>query len=195
MPNETLRQIDIASQEVRDMLLMDVGENRFAQAVTFVDEDGNLLGAAVVVRPTTVVDTAAYVDGDCVGGIISIANFFTSGGGKAEITGMEITELGGQKPPILFSFYRATPAGGTYTDNAALALDASDVADRTGTPIIVVAGDYSALGGHQSAGLLFPPMTVEGNSSTLFMLMQAKGAYDAVAGSDLVIRINARRVA
>lgn len=180
-----------------DLVVAESTADGYVQTVTLADASGNAYGGTkAVYRPTITVATAAYVAGDGIGGIISLTNFVPVSGGKAEIDGITITELGGQTPALTITFFKATPTGGTYSDNDPLAVDATDVADETGSPVQFVAGDYRTINatGHKKASLTFPPITVECAATTLFMLIQADAAYDAVAGTDFVMRISYRKL-
>lgn len=195
MADTSIRHTDRATGAYVEQLFKDVGSGKHAAAAVLVGSDGLGVGSLRWARPTVTVDTAAYVDLDCIGGIITLADFVAISGGAAEIHSIEITELGAQKPPCSISFYKETPAGGTYTDNAGLVLDATDVASRTGPgPIQIVAGDYKAHGTHQVASLLFTPFAVECAVTSLFMLIQADGPYDAVAATDFKVRIGYKRI-
>ena len=83
-------------------------------------------GKLVQVAVTPVVSAGAYGANDCVGGIITLAGAARSAGLPTILTGFNLFDVGNQKAVLDVLLFNATPAGGTYTDNAAIVLAAAD---------------------------------------------------------------------
>lgn len=96
---------------------------------------------AITRRITPTISTGAYADGDVIGGELSIAVDIGIAGFLNYIT---ILDKDGESAPIDFFFF-ATNLDGTYTDNAAFALDSADE-DKLLFVLTVVAADYVAVG-------------------------------------------------
>lgn len=159
---------------------VDLGDGTFALATSNVQASANGRTA----RPTITVDTAAYASLDCVGGIITMASFLANSGGSAKLNSLTLSEAGAQSPALTISLFRATPVGGTYTDNLALATDASDLEDLVAV-IDVPATAWKAFGGKTMCTIGGLDMIVDCAATSMFMLIQAQSAYDAVATDDL----------
>lgn len=148
------------------------------------DDIHSSLERQVTVTPTIVVDTVAYAIGDVVGGIITLpaANYASDKG--VTLKSLVLKEGGGQAPALYLMFFKATPAGGTYTDNLALAYGAGDEANFVGG-VSILAADWvvtSTRAQVTKAGDLLPAAVT---ATSMFMLIIAKSAYDAVAAGDL----------
>lgn len=144
-----------------------------------------------IIRPTITVDTVAYVNGDDVGGIITLTGALAYNR-PTTLVSVTLAEDGGQSPALSLFFFRATPAGGTYTDNAAIAFAAADLANFL-TVVRVAAADWYVPSGSGKAFVAKTNIQVACDGTTtsdnLFMLIVADGAYDAVAANDLTMAI------
>lgn len=69
----------------------------------------------------TITATPDYSAGDDVGGIISLLTVNSATGRPVLLRSVTLKDNGNQGPPLTLLFFKATPAGGTYTDNAAFA--------------------------------------------------------------------------
>ncbi len=79
-----------------------------------------------VVRPTWTVDTAAYVQNDVVGGLITLADFAREDGGGGTLTSWRFRSILNINVATQLFIFDASPSASTTTDNGALTLDAND---------------------------------------------------------------------
>ena len=161
------------------------------------DALGNLrvVGSAAVggnvQRPTiTVSATPDYAAGDVVGGIITLASVMAATGRQALLRSVALKDATGAGPALSLLFFRATPAGGTYTDNAAIVFGAADDDNLVGVVRVVAADWYTPSGGGKSFVSLGGIDVVMGSvTSDLYLLIVADGAYNAAATTDLTAEI------
>lgn len=79
-----------------------------------------------VVRPTWTVDTAAYAQNDCVGGLITLTDFAREDGGAGTITDWRFRSILNINQATQLFIFDADPTLSTTTDNATFALHVSD---------------------------------------------------------------------
>lgn len=79
-----------------------------------------------VVRPTWTVDTVAYAQNDCVGGLITLSDFARIDGGAGTITSWGFRSILNINQATQLFFFDAEPTSSTTTDNATFVLHASD---------------------------------------------------------------------
>ncbi len=158
--------------------------------VQLTDVDGNPVGASAgtfVHTLTPVIDTAVnYAAGDVVGGIQTIAGAVAAADGRLELRSVNVRDKAGQAPALLLYLFSATPAAGTYTDNAPLAWGAGDAANQVGV-IDIAAANYKTVAGVSSQTLSDIGQVHTATATSLFALIIANGAYNAAALGDLII--------
>lgn len=153
----------------------------------------NAINSGELAVPSITVDTAAYIAADGVGGILTLANFVDYAGQAYIIDSISLTESGAQIPGLLLGFFRATPAGGTYADNSALAIDLTDLADLVGF-VEVLSASWKTFGGKSVQMIGGIEMVGTCTATSCFMLIQTTTAYDAAAATDLGIKIGYRKL-
>lgn len=119
---------------------------------------------------------AAYIAGDCVGGIISIPTVNLSTGRRVALKGLTINDKGGVAPSLNIYFFPSTPTGGTYTDNAPLVWGSLDNALCCGH-IQVLNGDY--ITDASQSGVTYGSLNIELDvtATTLYMIVVGEGNY------------------
>lgn len=158
-----------------------------------VSVSANNTGNTVTITPT-ISASPDYSVGDVIGGIqtIALANF--ASGLPTKLQSLAVIDKTGASPQFTVLLFKATPAGGTYTDNAALVIDASDLADFVGM-VKVVAADWTipvagsgvaAIGG---IGQILPV-----TATSLFALIIADATYNAASTSDLILTFGFERM-
>lgn len=140
-----------------------------------------------------VIDTNAYADGDVLGtgNPYEITEFPKYAGAVQILQSALVRDKANQKMGIDLLFFSEAPTG-TYTNNAAFAIDAADKARYIGR-LSVVAGDYTTL------AAAFAEATIDGigkalakasseTSESLWMIAAIRGAGTYAVG-DLSARL------
>lgn len=128
-----------------------------------------------------VADTSAYVSGDVIDGPQTLVGI---GASHRLLTDIVIVDQDGEKAAIDFFFFNALPTG-TYTDNAAFAVDSADYAKLIGV-VSVVAGDYVDAGSDAIAQKT--PINLEINPTAddnLYFIPVVRGTPTYAAATDL----------
>lgn len=120
-------------------------------------------------KAVAVTTSGAYAEGDGVGGIISVTTVNYATGRRVTLRSIQINDKDGNSLPLDLYFFKATPAAGTYTDNAALAWGTGDSANKVGQ-LKVAAGDWVKDGG-QSAVNFGLTLKMPVAATTLFLLI------------------------
>lgn len=150
---------------------------------------GEVGGRTLFVRPAITVDTAAYAAGDTIGGIVTVTGAVRASGGTGIIQQIVLTDLANQKPALEIRFFDANPAAGTYTDNNATVLHATDQAKALGR-ITVATSDWLTTGSIATCTLRNIGLGIKAASGTsVFMVITAGGtsAPDFAAATDLLL--------
>lgn len=145
------------------------------------------VGSAVPNTQAIAVTTtgAGYVASDVVGGIISLTTVNYSTGRRVTLKSVTIKEKGGVTPALHLYFFKATPNGGTYTDNANLVWGSGDAANQVGL-LNVLAADYVTDVSQSSVNYSGLTMKMPVSATTLFLLIVSQGAY-TITNGDLTI--------
>ncbi len=148
----------------------------------------NGIGSAVPVsKSVAVTTTGAYAAGDVVGGIISLATVNYATGRRVSLRSIQVSDKGNNSLALDIYFFKATPAAGTYTDNAALVWGTGDSANKVGQ-IRIAAGDWIADGSQASVNLSGMDMCMSVAATTLFALIVCpSGSAPTFANGDLSI--------
>jgi len=151
--------------------------------------------AATLAFVPTITATPDYSALDVVGGIQTITGASLVTARPIKVKSLVLKDKGGQGPALTFMFFKATPTGGTYTDNGALVLGSGDLANLVGT-IQVVAGDwYTPVSGSKVASLSGFDMVIDVDSVDLFALIIHDGAaWNAASTSDLQVELGIERL-
>lgn len=103
-------------------------------------------GSTAIVSPAiTTSASPAYSPGDVVGGVLPLTNALRVSGGTGILQSLLIKDTTNQKQPLTILLFNANPTNGTYTDNGALSLNATDAAMII-RKINVGAADYETVG-------------------------------------------------
>ena len=132
------------------------------------------------VTPTT--SGANYASGDVVGGIQSITTVNYASGRRVALKSVQINDKNGNAIAMDIYFFKATPSGGTYTDNAALAWGTGDSANKVGQ-LAVAAADWLTDNSQSSVNYSNMDMKLLISSTTLFMLIIPKAAATFTNGN------------
>ena len=130
---------------------------------------------------TPTVDTNIYASGDVIDGIQTLIGI---GASHRFLTHIVIVDKDGEKAPITFHFFNALPTG-TYTDNAALAIDSADYSKWIGS-VEVLASDYLDVGSDAIAQK--EPINLEINptaNDNLYVIPENGGTPTYAAATDL----------
>ena len=96
----------------------------------------NITGATVGATATT------YASGDLIGGKITLTDACLEVGSEATLVSVTIADVAKQNQPCDLVIFNADPSGTTFTDDAILDLDDSDITKVCGVTSIV-ADDYA----------------------------------------------------
>lgn len=169
---------------------------RAGNTVQITDGDGNPVGASAgefIHTLTPTLDAAVnYAAGDVIGGIQTIADAVLVAGGKLKLESVHVRDKAGQAPALRLYFFSATPAAGTYTDNAPLVWGAGDAANQVGV-VDIAAANYITLAGVSAQTLSGIGQVHFAAATSLFVLVAANGAYNAAALGDLIITLSWER--
>ena len=88
---------------------------------------GEVTGSTINVAVTPTITAGAYSALDTIGGIQTIANAARATGKPTTLQSIIIKDLAMVSPNFKIWFFNATPGTGTYTDNAALDIDDTDL--------------------------------------------------------------------
>jgi hypothetical protein len=147
--------------------------------------------SGIVLRPTITLSTSpAYATGDVVGGVIALPGVMPFVGGVASLMSVTLKDAAGVGPALLLLFFRATPTGGYYVDNAPVTFGATDAAGCVG--VIGIAGaDWKTPtgGGCSFVSVANINIDMKAVTSDLSLLILANGAYAAANASNLTAEI------
>ncbi len=130
---------------------------------------------------TPVADTSIYASGDVIDGIQTLTG---AGARHSFLNNIVIVDQDGEKAPITFHFFKALPTG-TYTDNAAIAINSADYSKWIGS-VAVLAGDYLDVGSDAIAKKM--PINLEINPTAddnLYVIPEVGSAPTYAAATDL----------
>lgn len=131
--------------------------------------------------------TPDYASGDCIGVPINIGDFDCVSGRAVELVSVEVRDLAAQGPAFTMYFFNGEPSGGTYTDNAAVNMNAADFAKFVGSYTVAAANYTTATYKFFSAPNIRQQLRVDTN---LWVVIVAGGAYNAGTTADLTIILN-----
>jgi hypothetical protein len=174
----------------RGDLQLDNRSNLIVDQMTANPVDDGVYGAQVKSVSIAVTTSGAnYVANDCVGGIVSVLASNYATGRRLTLRSVQInTKLTGANVTTAVGFnlyfFKATPSGGTYTDNAGLAWGTGDAANKVGQ-LKSVAADYIADGTTQEASACYQNLNMKMpvSATTLFMLIVVQGAATITNGT------------
>lgn len=140
------------------------------------------VGAAQVNTQAVAVTTSgAYADGDVVGGILSLTTVNYASGRRVALRSVQINNKDGNAPELRVYFFKATPSGGTYTDNSALAWGSGDSANKVGQ-FKIATTDWLTDGSQSSVNVSNLGMKMTVSATTLFALIVIRTAVTLTNG-------------
>ncbi len=150
-----------------------------------------VVGGVRVVSVTPTVEAGAYAAGDVIGGKMTFANAVRTSNGAAGGTGLiqsitvatKATTTSAQIDVLLFN---ADPSASTFTENGAIAVNATDMANLIG---VVHVTDWTSCGTPSVGfgGSLAIPFSLAGTS--LYAVMVTRGAITPASTSDLIVTV------
>lgn len=143
-------------------------------------------GTTVSITPTLTA-TPDYDATDGAGGIQTVALVNAGSGRPTKLRSVTVVDKGGQAPAFTLLLFKATPASGTYTDNATLVLSAGDVGNLVGA-VKVLAADYiTPSSGIKAVTYSDINLNLPINATSLFALILVDATWNAGSTSDLTI--------
>jgi hypothetical protein len=141
--------------------------------------------SVTIISPLTV-NTAVYVAGDTVGGLITLANAVRVSGGSAILQSLMLTDRSNQKPTGNLLIFNASPAAATTTDHAAFAASTDDFKIVARIPVTTV--DWISIASQAYANPASLGRLCKAASGTsLFAVFVTDGVPDFVAATDFQI--------
>jgi len=146
-----------------------------------------VVGALETISVTPVVDADPdYSDGDVLGSVMEFANAVRMDGGSGYVTSVRITSKTANAQPVDLLLFSADPTNTTWTDNAAVAVNAADLAFLVG---VVPVNSWHALGtpsvGYKECGVPFKLAS----GTSLWGVLIARGTVAIGAVDDVVVEI------
>ena len=177
--------------------LQDMGSGSHAEIVSVGDAGAVKLISATVTRPA---NTTAYASGDLVansttaGSVVplSFANAARAAGKGGKIVGARLTKSNAGLTNASFRLHLFTAAPATVTDGDNSALSTSGVADYIGALDVVVDRAFTdGAFGRSGAPLSGNFLEYVGATTTLYGLLEARGAYTPASGEVFTVTIAA----
>ncbi len=152
----------------------------------------------VQIEVTPTIDTAVYQSGDRLGSVMTFANAALVTGRSGTIVGAQLRDEALSAFDIRLHIFKVSPTLAN-ADNGALSITDANLA----TAIYVGSIEFLSSNGHsavdnrvvQGTWLGGPPVIpfVTSGSSSLFGVLEARGAYDAAATDDIVVTLSVVR--
>jgi hypothetical protein len=146
--------------------------------------NGTKIGIAIQSQSPTVSTSPAYTSGDVIGGKLTFSSAVPAAGGAALMQAVTINCKSAQTGAMDLILFNADPTATTFTDNAALAVNAADQSKVIG---VVKISDWTNLGTPSvaQANNLALPLVLP--TTSLFGVLVARSAPTLVSTSDLTI--------
>jgi hypothetical protein len=166
------------NQPAYNVTLQDDGTGKMAEPVYSIAGEnhiGMVGGTTVLVSPAIPTTATPYTANDVVGGKLTIAGAARVSGGTGILQSVLVRDVNNQKAALTILLFNADPANGTYTDNVALTLNATDAAFIV-RKINILTTDYETLGTQAVAdvAVAFKPIKITAGTS-LFALVITTG--------------------
>lgn len=147
-----------------------------------------------IVRPTITMSASPdYSIGDSIGGIITLTDAALEAGRQVKLTSLSLVDLSGQSPAFTIIFFKSTPVGGTYTDNAALDMVTADFSTKN-KMLRVLSADWKIMDSVGFLDLDDLNMIMDAVSDDLFALIFADSTWNAASVGDLIAAFGFERV-
>jgi len=117
------------------------GNPGFMQLTAGEAHVGEVGASSLTIDVVPTIDTAAYTAGDCVGGLITLANAARVDGGSGIVQSLTLGDADAQDEPYQIIFFSANPSASTTTDQNPVNIVEADLAKIVGIATLY-AGDY-----------------------------------------------------
>ncbi len=133
--------------------------------------------STVTTNTPTVSTTPAYTAGDVVGGKQTFASVFRTGVGSGILQSLSIIDKSSQAAGMVLTFFSADPSASTFTDNAAFAINAADMAKVVAQVVVPNTAYNPSLGGIQFAQVagIGKVLAMAAAGTTLYMVAYTTG--------------------
>lgn len=143
----------------------------------------------IVVTATPTLNTSAYSDGDCVGGLMTINDAAFQPAGTGEIRRIRLHERSTQAAALHLYVFSDNPSASTFTNNAAMVVHADDVG-KVQCIIAIAAADYKTIQA-ATAGLAivsgFTEIVRTDPAKKLYLALKSNGATPTYAVGALTL--------
>lgn len=151
---------------------------------------GSAGGFTATVQVVPTVQAAAYAAGNCVGGLITLANAARAAAGSGLVQAITAAFVSGVVPSLDVILFNASPSGSTTTDKIAIAIATADLAKVVG---VIHLNDNTLLGasapsfiqGEQQA----MPFKLPAGTS-LFAAVVTRSVFTLTSTADMTISAN-----
>lgn len=144
---------------------------------------------ALTAAPT--VTASAYAAGNCVGGLVTLANATATAGYSAVLRRVGVTFLALNQPSLDVILFNANPTGTTFTDKSAIAVVAADLTKICG---IFNISDYTlAAAATMSAGQAVVALPFVLAATTLYAAFVARTAFTPTGTADFGVQFLIQR--
>ena len=179
----------------RDLKLVDNGDGTYSLAVSgqsalVAGENhiGAVGGHTTIATATPVVSTSpSYSANDQVGGLLAFTGAARVAGGSGVIHSVTITDKAKQDATLDLYLFDSNPTSTTFTDNAALTINAADLIKSIGVIRVSTYQDVAtnSVGGTTSTGVPFKLVS----GTTLYGALVTRGTPTYASTSDLQVRL------
>lgn len=141
-----------------------------------------------IVATPTVSTSPAYSSGDLIGTKLTLANAARIAGGSGYLRSLVLTDKAKQSAQIDVVFFRTDPSNTTFTDNAALVVNATDLLTIVGHVSIVTA-DWCAFNANSVATKAGLGLEYQLVGTSLYACLVSRGTPTYTSTSDLQLTI------
>ena len=139
----TSADVDIGAVDVASIAAgtNNIGDVDIATITAGETHIGEVSCNSIAIATTPVINTVAYTAADVVGAIQTLTAASRVSGAETILQSIVITDLAMQSAAFSIFFFNASPAAGTYTNNAELDIHDTDMAKCVGA-VTVAASDW-----------------------------------------------------
>jgi hypothetical protein len=135
----------------------------------------------------TVTASSAYVSGNAVGGLITLAGINRATGLSILVQSVLVTSKSAQTNPMDLLLFNASPTGSTCTDKTAVSIVAADAGKLVGVAHVT---DWTS-GGTASIGQMNqPPIGIAVPATTLYACLVTRGTPTWTSTSDVSVVVS-----
>jgi hypothetical protein len=165
-----------------------VGRDRTSQIDTTGATCANIVGqTSNLTVAQTVTASSAYVSGNAVGGLITLAGVNRASGASILVQSVLVTSKSAQTNPMDLLLFNASPTGSTCTDKTAVSIVAADAGKLVGVAHVT---DWTS-GGTASIGQMNqPPIGIAVPATTLYACLVTRGTPTWTSTSDVSVVVS-----